>query len=76
MAKQKHRAVMPHKPMSRSTGILIWLAITSPAILYWASLGAWIASVGMIAVAVWFGIQMEEDGGGNGEGAQHWDQGV
>lgn len=79
MAKKKNkrvRAVMKHKPMSRSDGILLSLALTSPAILYWASSGDWILSIGMIAIAVWFGVESSKDGSGNGEGAPHWDQGV
>ena len=79
MGKKKHkrvRAVQEHKPMSRSASILLSLALTSPAILYWASSGDLILSIGMIAVAVWFGVESSKDGSGNGEGAPHWDQGV
>ena len=75
MAKRKPvRAVKKNEPMSRSGGILLWLALTGPAIIFFAWDGNLIVSLGMIAISVWFGLQA--DGTGNGEGAQHWDQGV
>lgn len=65
-----------YRPMSRSTSVLLSLAISLPAIIWSAYSGNLILSIGFVAIAVWFGIKATSDGSDNGESAPHWDQGV
>lgn len=65
-----------YRPMSKSTSILISLAVCLPAIIWSAYYGNLLFSIGIIPLAVWFGIKAAGDGSDNGESAPHWDQEV